>query len=164
MVFYSHFYSTTVKVERLLWGFKLTLDIIEGRFNMEMETADRKTERSRVGGEKVSFLTKWEKSLLQILTHIYLCHPTEYSVPMTVEITRSLKWNFYFFTVWHSQPHVNVTAKSTIFTLLWNENLKYEENVTSTSCHDSHTAQGNILFHTVKLNEIWKNTICQFKS
>lgn len=58
MVFYSHFCSTRVKVESLSRGFKLTLNIIVGRFNMEMETADRKTERSRVGGEKVSFSTK----------------------------------------------------------------------------------------------------------
>ncbi len=153
MVFYSHFCSTRVKVESLSRGFKLTLNIIVGRFNMEMETADRKTERSRVGGEKVSFSTKWEKSSLQILTHIYLCHPTEYSVSMTVEITTSLKWSFHFFTVWHSQPHVNVTAKSAIFTLLWNENLKYEKN------DPNNTAPGNILFHTDKMNEIWKNIV-----
>lgn len=72
----------------------------------------------------------------------------------------SLRWCFHFFTVWHGQPHLNVTAKSQIFTLLWNEDLKYEGNVTSTSCRDSNnTAPGNILFHSVKLNKIWKNRV-----
>lgn len=117
----------------------------------------QETERLRVGGKKVSFLTKWEKSLLQILTHLYLYHLLNAQFLWQWKYL-SLRWCFHFFTEWYREPHLNVTAKSKIFTLLWNEDLKYELNVTSTSRHDSNNiALSKTLFHPAKINKIWKN-------
>ena len=120
---------------------------------MKTETTDRQTDRWNCGrgkgliDNKLVFITD---------TDTYTCWNP---VSVTVEVNVSLRSFLYCMT---QLDVLNVTAKSKTFTLLWNEDLKYEANVKSTSCHDwlsNNTAPGHIRFHIVELNKIWKSVV-----